>query len=84
MSANVFWQPVERKCKQLHVMAPSQFSSSMTDAFGEAPWVLGKPSRKTLYGMLAMTENRRGDENPFMQMIAAIDKHETIKVWMEY
>lgn len=84
MTANVYWQPISPKRNKLYVMAPSSFASSMTDCFGEAPWTLSKGSVKSLYGMLSMTTNRKGSENPYMQMIAAIDKHEKIRVWLEH
>lgn len=90
MSANVFWKPVRTTRKELYVMAPSAFRSSMEEVFGEYPdqgrygWELDKAALPALYGMLAMTNNRNGDENPYMQMIAAIQKYSKINVWLEY
>lgn len=90
MSANVFWKPVLTKRKELYVMAPSSFRNSMEDVFGghgnNSPhgWELDKQALPALHGMLAMTNNRKGDENPYMQMIAAIEKHSKIRVWLEY
>ena len=68
-------------------MAPSAFRRSMIDVFGDPDshgWILVKESLPVLRGMLAMTNNRKSDENPYMQMINAIQSRGKIKVWMEY
>ncbi len=87
MSANVFWQPVSRKKNSLPVGAPSAFRKSMENAFGELPadgWKLDKRNLPILHGMLAMTSDRSGDKNPYIQIINAIQTHSRIQIWLEY
>ena len=85
MTANVYWRPAPKsEPKSLYVLAPSNWRKQMEEVFGEPPWSLDRSSVKSLSAMLAMTSNRKGSENPFIQMINAINKYENIYVWMEY
>ena len=87
MTANVFWQPISRKKNNLPVGAPSAFRKCMENAFGELPddgWKLDKRHLETLQGMLAMTNDRSGDKNPYIQIINAIQTHSRIQIWLEY
>lgn len=59
----------------------------MEHAFGELPddgWKLDKRHLEKLNGMLAMTNDRSGDKNPYIQMINAIQAHSRIQIWLEY
>lgn len=59
----------------------------MENAFGELPengWLLDQRHLETLNGMLAMTNEKNGNKNPYIQVISAIQTHSRIKIWLEY
>ena len=78
MSANIYWQPA--KGKSVDVATPSSFMASMQRAFGDPPWNLTHTQWPMLEGMSAVAG---GPDNPYDQLLAAIDRHDTIRVWSE-
>jgi hypothetical protein len=83
MSASVYYQQIKPQEKeQIWTPAPSSFIRTLTDAFGEAPWELSEDSITLLSGM-ALVYSSDGD-NPYRELIRAIRKLGTVKVWFEY
>lgn len=81
MSANVYWQPTKIKY-ELGVMTPSRFKTAMTSVFGQLPWELDTGAIIFLKAMIAVcNENSSG---PYIRLVEAIEKHDSIRVWMEH
>ncbi len=82
MSANIYYRPTKETGFQLSVDAPSTFMENIRKAFlSEFPLIFGQDSVQTLKGMAAM---HHGEENPYDELIEAIEKHETIEVYAKY
>lgn len=83
MGANIYFhqmKPVDGQSISCH--APSSFIASMERAFGEFPCVLDSENVPVLKGMAAMSHD--GGGNPYQEIIDAIDKYGTIKVYAEW
>ena len=84
MSATIFWEPVKVnvKPKSLHALAPSWFIACLERADMPLPNTFGIDNIPTLRGLAATMEE--GTENPFTQLINAIEKNGPVTVWYEH
>jgi len=81
VSANIYWEPMVTRGRDLHVSAPSWFMESLERADMGIPRVFGSADIPVLKGLAAAM---RDEPNPFQQLIEAIEKHDKVKVWHEY
>ena len=84
MSANIYWRQVKPKDgTSLNVSAPSYFMGVMERAFGSFPCTLTEEHIPVLTG-LAATIDRDDRENPYQELIKAIQQYENVEVFAVY
>lgn len=79
MSANFYFEPV-KPGRSLEVSAPSSFRGALEEAFGELPLVLSGNDAATLRGMKAA----KCEPEAITQLMEAIDKYGSVRVWAVY
>lgn len=77
MGANIYWLPVEPGIS-LEISTPSTFIEIMEKVFGRFPCSLGMRDLEKLRGMAAI------EPEMFEQLLNAVEKHKTIKLWAEW
>ena len=82
MSATIFWEPVNVNAKSLHVLAPSSFMACLERADMPLPNTFDSDSIPILRGLAAAM--KEGENNPFTQLIKAIEKNGQVNVWYEH
>lgn len=81
MSASIYYQAV--KGKNLSVGAKSSFLAAIERAFGGVPCVLSEHDVLKLQGLAAAFDSE--DQRAAVQeLIEAIEKHASVRVWAEY
>jgi hypothetical protein len=88
MSANIQWEPLSRKMKDLPVMAPQAFIQILENAgLGNlndgGGIVLKDANLPTLRGMMAVFSGIN-IQNPYWHLIKAIEQYGEIRVWAVY
>ena len=84
MGASIYYQQVVLHDKeQLWTPAPSSFIRTLTAAFGEGPWELNDEHITLLSGMSIVYRDDGDSNNPYAELIHAIKKLGTVKVWAE-
>lgn len=82
MSATIYWRPVSKKERYFkNVGAPSSFMSTLDRAFGRRAGKFTCMDLERLRGIAATYE---GEENPWEEMIEAIEEFSEIEIWPEY
>jgi hypothetical protein len=82
VSATIYWEPVVPMIHEhLSVMAPQWFMAVLQELHIELPHEFSETHLPILRGMAAAAGKNR---EPFIQLIAAIEKHGTVRVWVEY
>lgn len=84
MSASIYWRPVAKSRKSVSTYTPSSFIESIRKAFGEFPVKLDTDSLPVLQGMAAVEQMPGNGENPYEQLVEAINQIGSIEVWAEY
>jgi hypothetical protein len=83
MSASICWEPVKTNPKTLSVPAPSRFIATL-DALGVGmPGEVGEEHEAALRA-LSIHYGDTERQNPFEQLLRAIEKHGRVRVWAEY
>lgn len=82
MSASIMWEPLNPNPKHFSVGAPSFFIESLKNADMELPRTFTEADVSVLKGMSAASG--RDENNPYQQMINAIEKYGEITVWAQY
>jgi hypothetical protein len=83
MTANIYWEKIDPKPKDLGVGAPSSFIDSLKKAGLGFPCELDHKAVPVLAGMAAMWEHKNST-NPYAELVEIINKNGRIKVWAEY
>lgn len=83
MSANIYWEPVERPRESLYTLAPQLFRESLEAAGLCCPGVISSAAQDKLRGM-AKVHGGKPDENPYLQLVMALERHDEIELTMEY
>jgi hypothetical protein len=81
MSANIYWEPVSSKENRLRVMAPSSFMQVLERADMALPHTFTKLDIPVLHGMAATMND---EDNPFNELIEAIQDFGSVSVWYEH
>lgn len=79
MSANFYWAPQSQQTS-ISVGSKTKFAFSMTEIFGNFPIDLDEKDTLVLRGM-SLADGEQN--NPYTQLIDAIDKHGSIRVTRE-
>ena len=84
MSANIYWQPIEKKRYDLSVGAPSSFMESLEGAFNQMPIILedDEETFAVLRGMIASTRGEYRER--YKQIREALHRYRKIRIWAEY
>lgn len=77
MGANIYWLPVKPGIS-LKISTPSKFIEIMEKAFGKFPCDLGECDLEKLRGMAVI------EPEMFEQLISAVEKHKTIRLWADW
>ena len=81
MSVSVFWTPCPKDRKYLK--GQSSLVEALERAFGPFPITLGQGDIKVLQGMSAVVCGHNYDDNPYSQLINAIEIHDSVTVSKE-
>lgn len=82
MSANIYFMPDVKKGTPLNTPAPSSFIETLERAGYTLPYTFDDSDKKLLLGMACARE--RQEDNPYRQLIEAIDNFGRVRVWAEY
>lgn len=85
MSANIHWRPVSTKDKSIDVPALSAFMETMAGVGLTLPCTVRQSDTRLLMGMAAVFgKHERSRPNPYHQIIALLQKHDEIELWVVY
>lgn len=78
MSANILWEPeVPTKGNDVDTATPSHTIKMLEEAFGKMPMVLSRSDIGVLTGLHIAGIQGMSD------LIEALEKHESIRIWVE-
>jgi len=83
MSANIYWEPARRERESLCTSAPSSFRESLEAAGIPCPGIVTMSHMDALRGM-SRVHGRKPNENPYFQLLTALEEHHEIELTMEY
>ena len=80
MSANIHWEPVDKKQEHIPTAHTSTFIVSMTEAFGEPPWTIGQDEIATLQDMVCAS----GQDPSYKKILKILTFKDAIRISVDY
>jgi len=82
MTASLCWSPVEKNSRMLSALAPSQTMEILAEIGISFPGEAGIEHLAALHALAKAWPNQK--QNPFRDLVEAIEKHDRVKLWAEY